>query len=97
MKTYNDRSIKEVLGDFVGGHKRISRGVRNVSLRQIWEKEMGEVINRYTTSIKYYQGTVTIAVSSAPLRHDLSLSKKKIIAFLNKGLGGDSVKEVVLR
>lgn len=97
MKTYNDRSIKEVLGDFVGGHKRIQRGVRNVELRKIWRNQMGEMIDRYTTNIKFYDGTVTIYLSSAPLRQELSLSTKRIIDVLNEGLGPDIIKKIVLR
>lgn len=97
MKTYNDRSIKEVLGDFVGGHKRIQRGVRNVELRNIWRTAMGEMIDRYTDSIKFYDGTVTIYLSSAPLRQELSLSTKRIIEVLNEGLGQSSVQKIVLR
>lgn len=97
MKTYNDRNIKEVLGEFVNGHKRIQRGVTNVALRKAWDDKMGPVIASYTQDIKLYQGTVTIRVSSAPLRHELSHGTDKLIALLNEAMGSGVVQAVILR
>lgn len=97
MKTYNDRNIKEVLAEFVGSHKRIQRGVTNVGLRKVWDEQMGSMIAGYTQDLRLYQGVLTIKLSSAPLRYELSMAPEKIIKILNEGMGGDVVKEVVLK
>lgn len=94
MKKYNDRNIKEVLDQFVGGHKRIQRGVTNVGLRKVWDDQMGPIISNYTTDLKMYQGVLTIKLSSAPLRYELSMSPEKLIKILNEGMGAEVVKEV---
>lgn len=97
MKTYNDRNIKEVLQEFVNGHKRIERGVTNVHLREIWDEKLGPVIAGYTTDIKFYQGKLTVKLTSAPLRQELSMGRDKLIDLLNSAIGQDKIQEIVLR
>ena len=58
---------------------------------------MGPAIQKYTTAIKLQNDTLYVQLSSSVLREELSYGKEKIIKMLNKELGKDLVKKLVLR
>ena len=62
-----------------------------------WEKMMGPAIARRTQSIKIEKGVLIVKIESAPLRHELSYSKDKIMTTINNELGVPIIKSVELR
>lgn len=96
MKRSNDQSLKDILAHLV---KRDGmRGpLYEVEIREIWLKEMGDYINKYTRFIRLRGHVLEIGISSAGLRDELGYSKKKITSFLNERLGEEVIKDVILR
>ena len=93
----NDAPIKEVMNRFFSGKKKLYYGVTNVTIEQIWKDAMGSFIGKYTSSIKLYDGTLTVKITSAPLRKELSMSPDKVINLINEALGHPLIKQVVFR
>jgi hypothetical protein len=58
---------------------------------------MGPAIEKYTTAIKLQNETLFVQLSSSVLREELSYGKEKIINMLNRELGKDLIKKLVLR
>ena len=65
-----------------------------ISIKQAWKSNFGGSIEKHTTDIRFRNGTLSVVVSSAPLRHELILGKDKIVRILNEALGHDHIKTV---
>lgn len=101
MKKNNRRnnenlSIGDVLKDFVDKNK-LQSGLDKVNVRDVWNREMGPAIQKYTTNIKLQNETLYVQLSSSVLREELSYGKSRIIKMLNEELGRELVKKLVLR
>lgn len=96
-KDYDDGfvSIGELAKRYVA-QNRLDKGLDQVNVREIWEREMGPGIQKYTTSLKLRRDTLYVHLSSSVLREELSYGKEKIIAILNESLGKDLIKKLVL-
>lgn len=88
--------IGDVLQEFVIKNK-LQKGLDKVNVKEVWNTEMGSPIAKYTTAIKLDRNTLYVELSSSVLREELSYGKEKIIALLNKKLGKELVKKLVLR
>ena len=95
MLKHNDRNIKEVLQEMIGTNRKINHGYDSVTVQNAWKSEMGEMICRYTEKLKYKDGILTVYLSSAPLRKELSMSKSKVISLLNEAYKADIVTDIV--
>ncbi len=66
-----------------------------VQLVQNWEKIMGKPIAMKTQQLYFKDGKLFVRLTSAPLKHELNMSKSKVIELLNMESGSDVVKDVV--
>ncbi|MDT0687468.1 DUF721 domain-containing protein [Autumnicola psychrophila] len=98
MKKRNNEnmSISEVLQEFVD-HNKLQKGLDKVTVKDVWNQQMGPAIQKYTTAIKLEGSTLFVQLSSSVLREELSYGREKIIKILNKELGRELVKKLVLR
>lgn len=89
-------SLEDVLKEFVDKNK-LQTGLDKVNVREVWNREMGPAIEKYTTAIKLQNDTLYIQLSSSVLREELSYGKEKIMKMLNEELGRELIKKLVLR
>ena len=95
-KKFEPQTIGEVLDDIVGS-KALKTGLTNAKVVQIWSKLMGENIERYTDKIVVRKKTLTISLSSAPLREELTYGKEKIIRMINEETGDKLIEKIIFR
>ena len=95
-KKFEPQTIGEVLDDIVGS-KALKTGLNNAKVVQLWSKLMGENIERYTDKIIVKIKTLTISLSSAPLREELTYGKEKIIKMINKETGVKLIEKIIFR
>ena len=62
-----------------------------------WEKVMGAPIAKRTTKIYIRNKKLFVHLSSAPLKHELNMSRDRILVLLTKELGKPIVNEVVIK
>lgn len=91
-----DHSISDILKEFVDKNK-LQTGLDKVNVRDVWNREMGPAIEKYTTGLKLQNETLYVQLSSSVLREELSYGKEKIVRMLNQELGRDLIKKLVLR
>jgi hypothetical protein len=58
---------------------------------------MGKTISNYTDKIEIINSTLFIYTSVAPLKHELTYQKSKIIERVNEELGEKVILEVVVK
>ena len=83
--------IKEV---FSQKHFRI--GIDNIKVQEAWLKTMGKNIQKYTFKVVYKRGILYVKLKSSVLKEELTFEKIKVINLLNKELGKEYIKDIVI-
>ena len=101
MKPKNPRygeiiSLGEGVNEFLDAH-----GIRDkyseAALLASWEKIMGKTIASRTAGISLKKRKMTIKITSAPLRKELSMNKTKILDLVTEAFGEALADEVIFR
>lgn len=71
--------------------------LREAEIWRVWPEVVGQAIASRATPVRIIRGTLTVAVSSGPWKQELSFLKKAMLEKLNTQLGGEVVKEIVLK
>ncbi|MDF1699125.1 MAG: DUF721 domain-containing protein [Saprospiraceae bacterium] len=94
---HNDRNIREVLGDVIGNNRKLQKGYSTLRIKEAWKKEMGEIICSYTQKFYFKNGALTVYLTSAPLRSELSMSKDKVITLLNTSCKEELITSIIFK
>ncbi len=94
MGRHNDKSIKEVLNEFISKDKRVSKGYHTAQIKEIWEEQMGPIISGYTQKIYFNNGSLKVYLSSSALKKELSMGKDKIIKIINEAVNEELITDV---
>lgn len=89
-------SLGDALRDYLR-HSPFRQKMNEYRIQDLWEKEMGKAISRYTDSIRLIQNRLIITTSVAPLKQELIFSKEKIKHRMNEALGERLVEEVIIK
>ncbi len=96
MRNSNEESLKQVIEQLIKTYQ-LGDKLNEVRLLHSWERIMGEAISKRTSKINFKDQKLFIHLTSAPLKEELTYGKEKIKILLNEELGGDFIKEVVIR
>ena len=89
------KSIKDVLKEVIT-QKPLKKGVQNVRICNSWAEVMGENIHKYTTQVRFSHNILYVSLKSAPLKMELKFNIEVIKVRLNKHLGKEFIKKIVL-
>ncbi|BAO55920.1 DUF721 domain-containing protein [Nonlabens marinus] len=89
-------NMSDALSDFKAQNK-LNQGFLKVDVNDAWKEVMGPGVMSYTTQIKFTGEKLFIDLSSSVLRQELSYGRSKIVDNLNKHLGKEVIKTLVLR
>ena len=92
----NEEKLSDTIGDFVN-QGRFKPKLQEISINKVWKDVMGEMVDRYTSSLKVSHNKLIIVISSGPLKHELAYSKDKLIEKINERMGDDYIREIVIR
>lgn len=62
-----------------------------------WEKVMGTPIAKRTSKLYINNKKLYVYLNSAPLKHELSMSRDKILVMLSKEFGDSVINEVIIK
>ncbi|CAN5778355.1 hypothetical protein BH24BAC1_BH24BAC1_01550 [soil metagenome] len=74
---------------------RLQGKMNEVFIVSSWEKIMGKAIALKTQELYFKDHKLFVRLSSAPLKHELNMSKAKVIALINAEVGEPVIEEVV--
>jgi predicted nucleic acid-binding Zn ribbon protein len=86
--------LKEGIQDLLKAY-RIQGKISQQQVLAGWEKIMGKGIAQKTQELFFRDRKLFITLTSAPLKHELNMSKKKVIDLINREIGQDFIQEVV--
>ncbi len=95
MRKTQESSLKEVIEQLIDNY-RLRDKMNEASIAQSWELLMGAAISKRTDSITIRNGILRIKVTSAPLKQELLYQRPRILELMNRELGGNYLKEVVI-
>jgi len=76
--------------------RNLAKGLNQIKIQEAWEATVGPNVAQYTQEIKLQGKTLYVALTSAPLREELSYGKEKILKHLNDALGSDEIQKIIL-
>lgn len=91
----NQQPLKDVITDWLSNHP-MARKAKETQIIHLWGDMLGPVISKHTTSISFHSGKLQVRLDSAALRNELAYARTQIITDLNKELGEEMVKELIL-
>jgi predicted nucleic acid-binding Zn ribbon protein len=74
---------------------RLQGKMNEVFIVSSWEKIMGKAIALKTQELYFKDHKLFVRLSSAPLKHELNMSKGKVMALINAEVGEPVIEEVV--
>ena len=95
-RKFEPQSISKVLDEILES-KSLRKGIIDVRINELWNEIMGANITHYTEKIILKGNTLLVSLNSSALRVELSYGKEKIIKMMNKELGNETIKKIVLR
>lgn len=88
-------SLKDLM-KVVIKENNLSKGMRQMDVREAWNKLMGNGVVSYTESVQLQNKTLVIKLKSSVLREELSYGKEKIIKMLNEEMGEEVISKLML-
>ncbi len=88
-------SIEELMPFFIQ-ENNLTKGLRQVTIEQLWKEQMGNGVANYTDKIILKDNLLIVHLTSSVLREELSYGKEKIIRILNEALGETIIKKIRL-
>ncbi len=96
MMRRNDHTSGETLAMMIRD-PRYKPKLYQKKIEEAWQDMMGTWVYRETRSIRVKDQTLTIKISSASLREELSYMREKIREKINEMLGEEYISEVIVR
>ncbi len=92
----NVMSLGQAIRAILKNHN-LERGYSEAGLIKSWERIVGSMIAKHTTSVKIYKRVLYVQVDSAALRNELGYAREKIRIALNKEAGKELIDEIVFK
>jgi hypothetical protein len=75
----------------------LAERLREADIWRLWPEVVGRTVASRATPLRIIKGTLTVAVSSGPWKQELTFLKGLMKQKLNEHLGGEVVREIVLK
>lgn len=67
-----------------------------VEVERVYRRLAGDLIGRLTQRVSFKKGTLRLKYMSAALRHEMTMHRESLQDKINKELGGNIVKKIVI-
>lgn len=92
MKHDKTQSLREAIGAYLKKEK-LDRKLNEHKLIGIWQELMGPIIASRTDRMFIKKKTLYVNMNSAPLKHELNMSKAKVLKLINEKMGIDVIED----
>ena len=97
MRRQRPMRIGELWGDFLDGAPTIARRIAEAKVSDHWAQVAGNRVAMYTQSVKVVRGVVYATISSASARSEAFSRRAQMKEELNRILGPDIVKNIIVK
>ena len=96
MRGNNTYNVGEIIKKLMKNPKLASK-LDELDALSIWDDIIGEALKKYIINQKIIKDKLYIKLSSAPMRNELSYKKTELQSRINKQLGKNFIKEIILQ
>ncbi len=96
MKRTQTQSLGNVLAEFMQENPQLAEKLAETRLINAWEKVLGNLTMRYTTSLFIKNKVLYVKLSSSVLRSELMMCREQLVRNLNREAGGEVIRDIVL-
>lgn len=89
--------LGELWGDFVATNPAVSNRLAEVKAVELWPMVVGPQAAAYTASLSVDKGVLTAVMSSAAARSELFMRREALKNALNKAIGVNAIKVVLVK
>jgi hypothetical protein len=75
----------------------LAERLKEAEIWSLWPEVVGQTVAARAIPLRIIKGSLTVAVSSGPWKQELNFLKGMMIEKLNERLGGEVVREIILR
>ena len=97
MRRSKPVSIGDLWSGFVGDSPGLTRGLCEARIPEVWPKVAGRPVAALTSSMEMKNGILTVRISSSAARHELFMRREELRQKLNKELGMNVVRTVIVK
>ena len=91
----NETTLKDALSAFLEAHG-LQEKLLETELRQKWGTIAGHTIARYTQKLYVKKKKLYLEVTTPVIKQEITYSKSTLIEMINKEIGKDFIKDIVL-
>ena len=88
------KSLKSALSNMFDAYD-IKRQLDETNITESWEELMGSTVSTRTTKLFVKDKKLFVRLSSAPLAHELSIAKPKILLRFSEKFGPGKIEDIV--
>lgn len=96
MKRTQAQTIGQIMDQFMR-EEQLDEQLDRCRAAALWPQIVGDGINRYTVERRVNGTIMTVRISSAPLRNELTLHRSAIISRINEALGREVITDIIFR
>jgi hypothetical protein len=96
MRRSEISSIKDLLKQAVD-ENRLNDGLDKVKVKRIWAEVVGKFATNATTDIYVSGSKLFVQINSSIIRSELMLIKSDLIKMINKEIGRNFIKDLIIR
>ena len=89
--------LKKIINGMFSNQGKLSKGYNQYNVEQIWRSTFGEMISTYTSRVHFSKGTLTVYITSSPLKQEINMTKENVITKLNQNLKYNKVEKLIVR
>jgi len=91
----DNQVIGNVIQDFLAKNGKLSLFLEQQAV-DLWNQTVGDFIAQQTTKVSVKQGILYVTIPNAALRFEVMSSRSHIVSKINKKLGGEVIKGIIL-
>ena len=95
-KRDNTQKLSSIINKVINKNN-LRHKIDQLNIIDIWRDIIGESIQKYVKEEKVKDYTLYIKLKSSVVRNEISYNKSKIIEKINKRIGKEAIKEIVLK
>lgn len=76
---------------------RLDRKRAELQVKDLWPEVVGPMFARYTHRLEFRDGILFATIHSAAARSELQMARTKLKEVLNREMGSEIVKDIVLK
>ncbi|MEQ8712777.1 MAG: DUF721 domain-containing protein [Cyclobacteriaceae bacterium] len=95
-RNQNTSSLKDVMGQLLETY-RIDQKFSETELISAWGRLMGKPIANRTSQLFVHKKVLYVKLTSAPLKHELTLSKSKVLEIIRREFNDQILDDIVFK